>query len=317
MPKEKNLREIVESIEKGATFKNILSIKNITTLNNNIIIKNLLDIKVDDFGQFYLPSWKTKRSSGPEPEYRLNSQGFRSEEFDLVKDEEITILYSGCSWTFGNGVLQNDSWPNILSRLVEEEAGKKVKFYNLSTLGGSAYLAVKNVIGFINTYGKPDYIFINFPSHVRSFVNVEGSDHFINISTTKNPMPNVKMKKEFKKTYRRFISGFNNKDSLSLIFTLISSLDMVCRFSGIKFLWTTYDNAISGLVDNAGIESFVKDTHKFADFASSTRSDIEKYPNIDNIPYWDIGLDGEHPGAAWHQDIAKTMFSALKERNLL
>ena len=61
--------------------------------------------------------------------YRINSAGFRSEEFDPQADSMISL---GCSYTFGTGLPEESTW----SDLVSQSLG--LKNYNLSWPGTSA-----------------------------------------------------------------------------------------------------------------------------------------------------------------------------------
>lgn len=60
-------------------------------------------------------------------EYCLNSEGLRSEEFQ----SEPSIIFLGCSFTFGLGLRQSDTWPWIVS----EAMGLRMN--NLAVCGGS------------------------------------------------------------------------------------------------------------------------------------------------------------------------------------
>jgi hypothetical protein len=60
-------------------------------------------------------------------EYRFNSHGFRTEEFD----QEFDIVCFGCSFTMGTGVHTEDTWPSQLAKIT----GLKVA--NLGHAGSS------------------------------------------------------------------------------------------------------------------------------------------------------------------------------------
>jgi hypothetical protein len=61
--------------------------------------------------------------------YRINSNGFRSEEFDPQADSMISL---GCSYTIGTGLPEESTW----SHLVSQALG--LKNYNLAWAGTSA-----------------------------------------------------------------------------------------------------------------------------------------------------------------------------------
>jgi hypothetical protein len=64
-------------------------------------------------------------------EYRFNSNGFRTEEFDLHSPLP-SILCLGCSFTMGTGLPVNQTWPYLLS-----EYFTNYKVYNLGVAGSS------------------------------------------------------------------------------------------------------------------------------------------------------------------------------------
>lgn len=61
--------------------------------------------------------------------YKLNSKGFRSEEF--IDDGSPTLITLGCSHTFGIGIHYEDTWSYLLSKKIG------YKNYNLSIPGSS------------------------------------------------------------------------------------------------------------------------------------------------------------------------------------
>lgn len=61
--------------------------------------------------------------------YRINSGGFRSEEFD---PQAASVVSLGCSYTIGIGLPENDTWPYLVS----DSLG--LKNYNLAWGGTSA-----------------------------------------------------------------------------------------------------------------------------------------------------------------------------------
>ncbi|MFT7463246.1 MAG: hypothetical protein ACI9EF_001590 [Pseudohongiellaceae bacterium] len=64
-------------------------------------------------------------------EYRMNSLGFRDEEFTLEKPAgELRVLAIGDSFTFGLGVQQPDLWTEVLQRRLESDRGTPVQVIN-------------------------------------------------------------------------------------------------------------------------------------------------------------------------------------------
>ena len=97
--------------------------------------------------------------------YTLNSRGYRSDEFKKEHDG-MHVLFAGCSVTFGQGMFLEDTWPKI----VYEELAKTNKmsgYYNLSIPGSSRNRVVELIQMYVEEFGMPDLILINFPDSYR------------------------------------------------------------------------------------------------------------------------------------------------------
>lgn len=81
--------------------------------------------------------------------YKINSLGFRSEEFD----QSPSILALGCSYTFGVGLPIKDTWPSILA------AKLNLNFWNLGIPGGANDTAFRLGYHYIPKL-KPKYVFL-------------------------------------------------------------------------------------------------------------------------------------------------------------
>lgn len=88
-------------------------------------------------------------------EYILNSYSFRDQEFPT--DESINGAF-GCSFTFGTGLHQEETWPSILS----DRLGKKVWNFGL---GGSGILTQLRIFLYFVEKLDFDNIFLYSPSN--------------------------------------------------------------------------------------------------------------------------------------------------------
>jgi hypothetical protein len=95
-------------------------------------------------------------------EYKINSDGFRTEHFEDSTDKDI-ILATGCSFTFGLGLPEKYTWPKLLEAELNKDADL-FKLYNLGFPGHGYFIIIKNIFSFIKKYGKPKAIFIVFPN---------------------------------------------------------------------------------------------------------------------------------------------------------
>lgn len=120
--------------------------------------------------------------------YKINKNGFRCEEFDILSSKRIIFL--GCSHTFGVGLPLEHSWPHILLELIKKETGYSIPFWNLSLSG----VGLDTLVRMFYQYGlklKPQLIFALFPEYrrelYRNYSNhltqhtVNGTDNFNNI----------------------------------------------------------------------------------------------------------------------------------------
>ena len=68
--------------------------------------------------------------------YDLNSTGFRCDDFDTMDFTKKSIIYLGCSHTFGTGLPEEDCWPTIMHNKIQEEHNTTYNYINLGVPGG-------------------------------------------------------------------------------------------------------------------------------------------------------------------------------------
>jgi hypothetical protein len=98
--------------------------------------------------------------------YRLNSFGFRSNEF-VSKHSGLHVLFSGCSVTYGDSLPLNYIWPQIVHSLMPTTSG----FFNLASPGNTIAKVIQDIFRYIDSYGVPDVAFILFPDFKRGIVD--------------------------------------------------------------------------------------------------------------------------------------------------
>jgi hypothetical protein len=89
-------------------------------------------------------------------DYPVNSKGFRGPEFG-----KVDLLAAGCSQTFGMGVDENQTWPNLTAKTLN------LSYANLGLPGTSIQKIVESIIFYIKEYGLPKVVCVNFPSLYR------------------------------------------------------------------------------------------------------------------------------------------------------
>ena len=97
----------------------------------------------------------------------LNSFGYRCDEF--VRDHDgMHVLFGGCSYTWGTGLLVEETWAKKLYNRLNNEV-KCSGYFNVGFPGSSVFIEVFDIIKYCETYGKPDVIFYNIPGLNRFF----------------------------------------------------------------------------------------------------------------------------------------------------
>lgn len=197
--------------------------------NNNMLDELKIEIKNKKF------TYKDKIKI----EYNINSRGFRSKEFI----NEVDVLTSGCSQTFGVGMLEEYCWPNLLVK------NNNLTLSNISYPGTSAQTMVEDIFKYINEFGNPKHIrmlvpdFLRFkflkPMEANFYVNSArgGYGEFINTISfidqslgkyEKIPVPIEK------------VMPFSVPFRTSLMH--MKMLEQYCHMSGIDLKWTTWNN---------------------------------------------------------------------------
>lgn len=305
--------------------KNFLSPDTMSSLNTNgydIAMSRQLD-HVQILGQdLILVEDRIPNSlEGPPVKYKLNKYGFRSDPFKKLGNSKINILTAGCSWTYGEGIPTEYVWPEVLSNKIKEKAGKEVCVYNLGVKGGSIQLSVKNLMAFIRTYGKPDYIFAEMPNFSRNIAYNEKEKYFMNITIDNHISRMGHGTKSEKDTFKRYTMNYVEEEKMLEASMLMSLLEEFCDAAGIKLLWSAYAAAFVFRATsdgaNTSFKHFIFDNHVWnKDNSNKYRkaSDIQVYPNINNLPYWATAKDDAHPGTAWHEHISNLFFDELCQR---
>jgi lysophospholipase L1-like esterase len=242
--------------------------------------------------------------------YSLNPNGFRCDNFEQVDGSKLTILTSGCSFTFGQGVFEEQSWPRVLSKMIQESSSKEVKLYNLGSMGGSIRLTIKNAMAFIRKFGKPDYIYLLFPHPSRDIYWDDGAKRFTHLTINKEWL-SFFTKSSKDKSVRKFYESYSEEASNLLAIDLISLFEDFCNASGIKLVWASwsYDEKYYAA---AKFKNQEKLNHKDYDLSHFGEDGSESFAeNSEGIPFWDMADDGVHPGARWHKEFARMLFDKI------
>lgn len=171
--------------------------------------------------------------------YSFNSLGFRSDEFTDVHNGEH-ILFSGCSEAEGVGDNIESCWPYMVYQKLSE-AKHLSGFFNLSRSGWGHDVIIPNIIEYINTYGKPDKIYILFPNLSRDFewkgVDSEEESYVYSTKTPYFLNKNIMLSDGTKREKQ----GLEEQRKLIVKFVVLVKLfEEYCMSNDIKLVWSTW-----------------------------------------------------------------------------
>lgn len=243
--------------------------------------------------------WYEKKNEGKDFTYKINSNGFRSQHFVKLDKENTNILFSGCSWTFGEGLPIEYTWADILSKKIAAFE-KNVEYFNVGFMGASIDLIIKNVFSFIVKYGSPNYIFICFPDMSRKviydkeelkYIKTFAHPHFI-----KNKVSDASYK---------YNTSYDEENNFYYNTLLIHMLEQICQDLNIKLIFTTWFWPELELYKKINFKNFY-----YLNLSNLYGKDVEH-----ENPYFGIARDGMHPGYLWNATISNKFFNRLKDDN--
>ena len=263
--------------------------------------------------------------------YNLNQYGFRSEEFSTFNSKNINILTIGCSNSVGIGIPNEYTWSELLKEKIFLNNDKEVHIYNLSVSGGNIRLLIKNIITFINTVGRPNYIFALFPD-VPRYIHFDKNKVEYSNGVWFKPDHNGQAKKskiiasfQYSKKYQE-----NYDHSINFFETTIylHLLELMCNLSNINLKWGSWNHLDNALYNNIKFKNYIEFKnmddfcvplnyyHTFNKMMKITimekKRQIDK-KNINDKPFWAIGSDLAHPGTYWHEQVANIFFESIKD----
>jgi hypothetical protein len=97
----------------------------------------------------------------------MNNFNFRSENF-INNHKNFHVIFSGCSQTFGTGLLEEELWAKNLYTLLNSKE-QCSGYFNLATPGASIGHLVVNIFKYCKNFENPKAIFINLPNTCRIY----------------------------------------------------------------------------------------------------------------------------------------------------
>lgn len=266
-------------------------------------------------------------------EYYLNNFKLRDmKDWENGNPSEIVAL--GCSNTYGFGVPQDCSWPAIIERITKKNVA------NLGICGASAEQILDCFLLYLNTVGKPKYVFACFPEHLRYSHIVDNIFYFLDIKNTKD----YKTKKVVSslRTIDYESGEINLKDfivklpadaryifpmeqSLSQFISSIYKIQTICKLLGIEFYWGTwFEQTANIFIEELFVnDEFCLNKDNYLDNLEQNEDIIEKncgtnhFTNQEDFiknqySMWNLASDGKHPGIHWHHHIAENFVERMQ-----
>ena len=250
-------------------------------------------------------------------EYNINSHGYRSIDFN--KNNEILVL--GCSQTYGSGMSNEFTWPELFSNSINK------KYSRLAIPGDSIGAQVYKAFKYFEEIGNPEIVVGTFPLYRLEFVSIPnkflasirsgntelerttiGIAHFYQ----EKPIEFSKIPHDPEFVIPREFSIFYN-------FMLIQMLEQYCKSNKIKFIWSIYDSkeieiymqsapntlknylrtsdVLSGCQWNEGKDCVKESKHKLFDWAAD----------------YDAKKDLGHWGIHSHKHMAETFIEKYRK----
>jgi hypothetical protein len=245
--------------------------------------------------------------------YKMNLNGFRSQHFKKLNKKDINILYGGCSWTFGEGLPYEFLWTTLLTNKIKNfYKDNNIEDFNVGYMGSSIHLIIRNIMAFIRNFGNPDYIFINFPDIARNINYCDVKKNYMKVYYS-----NRHLESKMNKTQLKYTKNFVLEDSTLLAVDLINMLEDYCTSNNIKLIWTTWFYNEVDIYKNLNFKYFMISNKEFEiqkpfEFI---HHNIPYRENINNLPYWDLARDGNHPGTAWTTYFSNQVYEEFIKRH--
>ncbi len=222
----------------------------------------------------------------------INKHFYRCDNFKN-NNEGVHVLFTGCSYTFGIGMLYDEVWAKIVYDKISKNNNVS-GYYNLGIPGTSIYNQVSQLFKYFNTYGNPDVLFYAIPDLGRFY----GYD-------TKN---------------NNLLNGFYKGDSRAILralaFQYYLMLDSYCKTNNIKlyaFTWVYSENNTYEDFDKSNISSF--DTFYKYNPKDCAQFIIDYKKNNKDKKFLEMARDDDHLGIAYHEYWANFIYGVWEKDN--
>lgn len=196
--------------------------------------------------------------------YSVNKYSYRSKEFEKNAD----LLFSGCSMTYGEGVVEDGIWGNIVASRLNMQA------FNLGASGASVQFIVNNLFNYFKEFGNPKNLLCLFPDFLRMEMYSDGA-HMYSGKDSRSPgaegdhirgKQNYHLLLNINEEYAKISKQPHDANEIipkelpfALSLQYIKFLEMYCFEAGINFLWGTWVEEQEDYIinNNLGFKNFV------------------------------------------------------------
>ena len=208
---------------------------------------------------------------------KLNSRKYRCDEF-IEKHDGLHLLFSGCSVTYGDGLLEDEIWAKKLYNIIKEKE-KVSGYFNLGISGSNVFDIVINIFRYISEFGNPDAIFICLPSVRRYALNFDDNRSLSDVCTS---------------VYLEGITDEYFEISKMQSFQYLFMLEYFCKVQDIKLYLFTYDASMQ--YNHMPLNNFYPTSRDdMINFISQNFIDSSANPNMLKA------RDKKHFGEAYHE----------------
>ena len=278
---------IKEEYDRGLARINVSRVEDwdddLVDQDKSYFLQKVFYNKETDQRSFYIVEQEAKKYGlGLEDIYKINEDGFRCESF-TNQPEGLRILFAGCSVTFGHGIPEPYTWPQLVYSELSKRASLS-SYHNIAKLGISRLEVMLAVSEYIDYFGMPDLILINMPNSGRDSVG-------------ENDYNTTKLNYATRALYNRVAKSMSDSGGL-LLSTSWSTEDLLGN-----------DSEMPSTL--ASIESHLKFT--LDDFLEFIYGYAKKNKKHEFAEYMIKSMDLAHPGLAEHAFYAKLFLDKLKD----
>jgi hypothetical protein len=253
-------------------------------------------------------------------EYYYNNFGYRSNDWA----GNCPVLSVGCSNTFALGVPEEYSWPQVLSKMIDQDVR------NLSRPGASIMDLVSKMFAYFKEFGNPETVFCLFPDPFR--LRLPGNKKLISSKHLQDYIMNdiylekysdnpISARPKYLKKPYDYEDVLPMELSVFLSSQAIHALEQYCNSNNIKLFWSSWHDSFSSvlnIIDTKVFDNFFYDQEMLI-FGGEMDSECHSDHSQRNSKYFKIGLDNEdearvaHPGIHKHLHIAESFYKQIGE----